>query len=359
MTMYSSGISLGPHEEESRPSRPPLRAKLREAEQVLARPYQIPAALILIAVVSFGANFAFGYLSLVKQGLEPEIASADAPRGSDDRVASFVPPTFASSTHFTAIENPAPLKLSAEGYLVADADTGEIILEKNADTPYPIASVTKMMTAIVAKEQMDLHHPATVTDNSYNAYGTEGGLARGEKILVADLFYPLLIESSNDAAEVLADDFGRDNFLALLNQKASMLGMASTHYDDPSGLSPTNVSTAHDLTKLALYMRQSYPELLDITRVKQYSIFEHSWKNENYFLTYPNFLGGKNGFINEAKKTTVSYFKVFFRGEASTSKAVDRPVVIVLLRSDDRNKDAALLLTYISKNIRYVSDPEE
>jgi D-alanyl-D-alanine carboxypeptidase len=350
------GISLGPHQEEAPKEPSAFAKKAAVARKALFTTRQIPSALILLALLSFGANFVFGYLSLVKKETQPIVADEPVNTflGSDDGAHTLVPPPFASSTHFSLVENPPSLKLSAESYLVADAETGEIILEKNPDQVFPIASVTKLMTAIVAKEQIDLHHVTTVTDSSYNTYGAEGGLARGEKILVSDLFYPLLIESSNDAAEVLADDYGRNNFLALLNQKASQLGMESTYYQDPSGLSSNNVSTARDLAKLALYVRIAYPEFLDITRVKQYSIYEHTWKNENFFLTYPNFLGGKNGFINEAKKTTLSYFKVFFRGSSPESKAIDRPIVIVLLRSDDRNKDAALLLSYISKNIRYV-----
>lgn len=347
-----SGSTLGPHLGEKVSVPAPKR-------RFLVGTHQIPTALLLIALLSFGGNMAFGYLSFLREGIEPQVFSTTVDAGtqsgllgSDDASNAEIP-TFALSTHFVAIDRPAKLNLLAESYLVADAETGEIILEKNADTAYPMASVSKLMTAIVAKEQIDLHHLATVSDSSYYTYGSEGELSRGEKILVSDLFYPLLIESSNDAAEVLADDYGRSNFLALLNQKAMSLGMASTHYDDPSGLSPTNVSTAHDLTRLALYVRRSYPELLDVTRVKEYAILDHTWKNENYFLTYPNFLGGKNGFINEARKTTVSYFKVFFRGTDTTSKAVDRPIVIVLLRSADRNKDAASVLSYVSKNVRY------
>lgn len=342
--------SLGPHNENEEQLSIPVK-------KFVWGMHQIPSALIMLAMVSFASNFAFGYTSLVRKGLEPEILSANSvPLGSDDETEIFTPPTFAPSTHFKAIAKPASLKVSAESYIVADADTGEILLEKEPDNVFPMASVSKLMTAIVAKEQIDLHHLATVSASSYNTYGAQGELALGEKILVSDLFYPLLIESSNDAAEVLADDYGRDDFLELLNKKAKLLGMDSTHYDDPSGLSPTNVSSAHDLTKLGLYVYQSYPELLDITRVKEYAIFEHTWKNANYYLTNPNFIGGKNGFIDEAKKTTVSFFKVHMRGDDPSSKSTERPIMVVLLRSNDRNTDAATLLSYVGKNIRYVPD---
>lgn len=347
-------MNLGPHQGEEQPPQTIVKVK-----RIVWGMHQIPSAIIALAVLSLAANFAFGYFNIV--GIDtpmpaPIVISEKEPLlGSDDEEA-FVIPTFSSSTRFVAIPKPAALRVSAESYLVADADTGEIILEKNPDEAFPMASVTKLMTAIVAKENMELHHLAVVNDSSYNTYGAQGGLGRGEKILVADLFYPLLIESSNDAAEVLANDFGRIEFVTLLNQKAEALGMTSTVYDDPSGLSPNNVSTAHDLTKLGLYVRKSYPELLDITRVRQYAILEHEWKNANAFLNDPNFLGGKNGFIDEAKKTTVSYFKVFIKNDNPEAKSEERAVVVVLLRSDDRNRDAAALLSYVSRNIRYVED---
>lgn len=365
---YSSGLELGPHGEEIKhPSRFSRVIKRVRSEVVYAvsHAHHLSYALLLIAFLSLGANFAFGYLAYVNHGINPQISffglGEGKAMGSDD--ADNSEPTFpiidASSTHFSLIDNPATLNVSAESYIVADAETGEVLVEKNAGTQYPIASVTKLMTAIVAKEHMDLHHTTVVSDYSHNAYGSEGQLATGEKILVSDLFYPLLMESSNDAAEVLADDFGRDNFIDLMNQKASSIEMDNTSYEDPSGLSAHNVSTAQDLLRLAFYVRAQFPELLDITRVKQYSIIDHTWTNKNAMLTYPNFLGGKNGFINESKKTTLSYFNVSFRGNDPDSKAISRPLALVLLRSDDRDADTALLLSYISKNIRYEREDTE
>lgn len=361
--MYSSIYThgLGPHDEEKNEEKMPLfRRGLNNLKQTLRHPHAVPSALILISMLSFAANIAFGYLSFVKAGYEPVVSEAltsfQPELSNIDTEEPYEPPNFTPSVHFKAIDNLPTLKLSAQSYVVADAETGEVILESEADKVYPIASVTKFLTAIVSRENIDANHLAVVSKNSFNTYGSEGGLASGEKIKVSDLYYPLLIESSNDAAEVLADDFGREEFLRLLNAKAGLLQMTSTSFSDPSGLSPLNVSSAHDLTKLALYIYKDYQDLLDITRVKQYSILGHTWVNKNLFLAYPNFIGGKNGFINEAKKTTVSYFKVFFRGIEKDSKAIDRPIVVVLLRSNERDRDTALLLAYVARNIKYIPD---
>ena len=349
-------MELGPHQDT-------IKLPVTEVKKVQSNSnfhsHSFSSALMLIALLSFAGNIAFTYLGFVKNGNIPEIDAQAISQtfsgrlGSDDGNIMGEPPMFIPSIHFKAKENLSPLKISAESYLVADAETGEVLLEKNADTVHPMASVSKLLTAIVSKDHIDTRHQAVVSKDSYNTYGAEGELSTGEKILVSDLFYPLLMESSNDAAEVLADDYGRDNFLMLLNDRATALGMYSTTYEDPSGLSPKNISTAHDLTKLALYIYAVYPDMLDITRIKEHSIFNHTWKNANKFLTYPNFLGGKNGFIQESKQTTVSFFKVFFRGTDTQSKAVDRPLVVVLLHSSDRDADAGILLSYVAKNIRY------
>jgi len=363
MRPYQSEFSLGPHRVEQKVLGGSfLKRVIRHMRNVMAHPHQVSSLVLLVALFSFTGNIAFAYFGFVNKGFAPEVGSLsimDSIRqklGSDDGGILGQPPLFTPSVHFKIITDPSPLSVSAESYIIADAVTGEIILEKNPDTQLPMASVSKIITAIVAKEQIDPRHSVEVTKESYNAYGTEGKLSIGEKVVVSDLYYPLLMESSNDAAEVFANDFGRDAFITLLNKKTIALGMYSTFYEDPSGLSPKNVSTAHDLTKLGIYVYAAYPEILDITRVKEYAIYKHLWKNENVFLTYPNFLGGKNGFTNESKKTTLSYFSVFFRGDDPNSKATERPLILILLRSNDRDKDAAALLSYAARNIRYVEE---
>jgi hypothetical protein len=270
-------------------------------------------------------------------------------RGSDDSQSS----TNASSTvelnqYQLANESSFP-KLSSRSYLAADLYTGEIIFEQNDSLIAPIASVSKLMTAVIAEENMDMQKIAIVSRDSYNTYGAQGNLLLGEKIKVYDLMYPLLMESSNDAAEVLADayDKGHEAFLALMNKKAAELGMNDTYYEDPSGLNPKNVSSVHDLLKLGRYVYQKHPNLYSMTRVRQYSILKHTWFNQNRYLNYDTFLGGKNGYIDEAKKTTVSIFDV------TMARGGKRPVVIVILKSDDREGDAVKIINFLKKNAHY------
>lgn len=272
--------------------------------------------------------------------------------GSDDSSEALLNGSSSNSADLNqySIANEANFpKLSSKSYLAADLQTGEIILEQNDTLVAPIASVSKLMTAVIAEEHMDMQKLAIVSRDSYNTYGTQGELLLGEKIKVYDLMYPLLTESSNDAAEVLADayDKGHDAFMALMNKKAVELGMNDTYYEDPSGLNPKNVSSVHDLLKLGRYIYQKHPNLYSMTRVRQYAILKHTWFNQNRFLNYDTFLGGKNGYIDESKKTTVSLFDV------TMARGGKRQVVIVLLKSDDREGDALKIINFLKKNAYY------
>ena len=180
-------------------------------------------------------------------------------------------------------------------YLVADVDTGEVIIEKSSDIVLPIASVSKLINALVAEDILNRHEKVVVSRSSVQTYGTLGGLRAGEKILVNDLFYPLLMESSNDAAEILARAYGRDSFLNKMNEKAKALKMQNTSFDDPSGLSAGDISSAKDLFTLAKYIQKEHPDLWDITRIREYAILKHDWINNNPFMHRSSFLGGNLG----------------------------------------------------------------
>ena len=237
--------------------------------------------------------------------------------------------------------------LSSRAYILADLDSGEIILEKNSDDIYPIASISKIMTAVIATEKMNLQDVAIVSRDATNAYGGQGGLSLGEKIRLSDLVFPLLMESSNDAAEVFADHYGHQQFMDEMNIKAASLGMESTYYNDPSGLDPKNSSTPQDLLKLVRYIWKHDPTIFDTTRVKQFSIKGHTWLNRNAQLPLAGYVGGKNGFIDQALQTTASIFEI------PTLKGGTRKVVIVVLKSNDKNGDVIKLINFLKKSVVY------
>ncbi len=237
--------------------------------------------------------------------------------------------------------------LSSRAFILADLDSGEIILEKKSDDIYPIASVSKLMTAIIATEKMNLQDVAIVSSDATNTYGGQGGLRLGEKIRLSDLVFPLLMESSNDAAEVFADHYGHQQFLDEMNIKAEYIGMFDTYYNDPSGLDPKNTSTPKDLLKLVRYIWKNDPTIFDTTRVKQFSIKGHTWLNRNAQLPLNGYIGGKNGYIDQALQTTASIFEI------PTAKGGVRKVVMVILKSNDKNGDVVKLINFMKKSVVY------
>lgn len=243
-------------------------------------------------------------------------------------------------------------KVGAAAYVVGDVDTGEIILEKDSDKTFPIASVTKLMTALVSLEDLDQESFARVSNKAYETLGTSGQLRSGEKMKVSDLLYPLLLVSSNDAAEVLSEESGRPNFLRLMNETAKSIGMINTNYEDPSGLSSHNYSTGEDLFNLAHYLFTKHKTVFDITGLDKFSLGNRTWNNANRFSYRDDYIGGKTGYTDLAKRTGVAIFSEEFEGYGK------RNIGIILLKTDNRTEDINNILTYLQKNV-YLSYEDE
>lgn len=241
--------------------------------------------------------------------------------------------------------------VGSSAYIVADVDTGEVIVEKNSNDIYPIASVTKLMTALVSLEDLDQSETTKVSNKAINTLGTSGLLKPGEKIKVSDLIYPLLLVSSNDAAEVLAEHRGRDKFMSLMNQKAEELKMSNTNYNDPSGLSGDNYSTAKDLFSLTHYLFNKHRTVFNITTLDKYSLDGRTWSNANYrFSKRDDYLGGKTGYTDKAKRTGVSIFSVPFEDYEN------RNIAIILLKTNNRTEDINNILDYLKQNVYLAYD---
>lgn len=258
------------------------------------------------------------------------------------------------------------VRLSSQSYLAVDLDKGTVFKEKAPEKQFPIASVTKFMTALVSLENIPQNQIATVSKKALSAYGQEGSLVLNEKIKVGDLIYPLLLESSNDAGEVLAEHLGRPVFLDLMNNKAKALGMTQTYFEDPTGLSPNNVSTAQDLLLLAKYIRTNHPEILSRTKLSMYQVKKvedrraHTWYSHNKFIRTGDkyYMGGKNGYIPESAQTGISFFDLPIKNTI-TGQTEKRPVVLIVLKSIDRYQDFTALASYITRGVRVSRAPSE
>ncbi len=299
--------------------------------------------LLAIGTGIFLTSLAFNHASYTRID-EPKIENMALAINPSSQDGSGKPTYF----YFVKEENVKP-KIGAEAYIVGDLNTGEIILAKNPEKKYPIASVSKLMTALVANELTTNtdEQVAKVSKKALATYGENGNFKVGEKIKIPDLIYPLLLESSNDAAEIIAEHFGRDTFLSKMNLQAEKLKMSSTSYSDPSGLSEKNQSTVSDLFKLTGYLKQQRENVLAITTNRSYTNKKHTWFSTNQFLREDGYIGGKSGFTDPAKQTVISTFALPL-GKEST-----RPIGIVLLRSNDRKKDVLSILNYLKKNVYY------
>ncbi len=242
--------------------------------------------------------------------------------------------------------------VSAEAYLVANLDTGEIYSERRSSTVFPIASLSKLVTALVATHSMQPTQKIMVTQPMLDAFGDAGHLVLNEEFTVSELLYPLLLESSNDAAEGFAQSFGYAAFIAKMNEFVAGLGMTATSFRDASGLSSGNISNSKDLFKLAQYLYKSEPALLDITRQTSFGVASstthgsHVWNTINPFPLDPHFIGGKTGRTIEAKESMISLFRY------ATPTGI-YPVAVIVLRSEfsDREEDTSYLFEQVIKKI--------
>lgn len=237
--------------------------------------------------------------------------------------------------------------ISAGSYLVADLDTGEVILSRETKKVRPIASITKLITAMVSLETINQYQNAVVSASAGAIDMSETKLEIGKQIEIKTLIYPLLLQSSNSASEVLAEHIGRNYFMSSMNKKVKSIGMTSTSFEDPSGLSPRNLSNAEDLFRLSQYLHRYKKYILDVTRRASYETNEFKWLNRSRFKDDGGYLGGKNGFTDEAGQTLIALFKL------PLSEFEDKNIAIILLGGGNREEDARALLTYLKDNVYY------
>lgn len=210
--------------------------------------------------------------------------------------------------HTQAAEAPA---VSAASAVLMDGETGRILYARNENEPRAIASITKLMTALVAAEwaQGDLSRTVTIRQKWTGIEGTSLYLRAGEKLTLETLLYGLLLHSGNDAAVALAASCAGDveTFVGWMNQRAQDLGMTNTHFSDPNGLGDENhYSTALDMARLGAACLQN-PTVAKITATRSITLEGRSFTNHNKLLwLYPGCTGMKTGYTRQAGRTLVS-----------------------------------------------------
>ena len=236
---------------------------------------------------------------------------------------------------FISFSNIKASTTSAYEYVLMDMDTGRVLQSKNKDSPKLIASITKIMTAIIAIENKDVNDIVKVNDSIKDSYGSGIYISINEEIKLIDLLYGLMLRSGNDAALMISNyvSGSEEEFTKLMNQKAKELGMKNTKFYNSSGLDTEtigNVSTAYDMALLTKYAMQN-DIYKNIVKTKKYisktNLKTYVWHNKNKLLQNDYITGGKTGYTKRAKRTLVS----------TATKDNMNLIVVTLNDSDDWN----------------------
>lgn len=233
-------------------------------------------------------------------------------------------------------EEDAYLPMSASSAVLMEHESGRILYEKDPHEIRRVASITKIMTAILAIESGKLDEMVKISRSAAYAEGSSIYLVPGEKIKLIDLVYGLMLRSGNDAANAIAEHVGgsMEGFVFMMNQKAKEIGMTNTAFSNPSGLDTheEHYSTAYDMALLMRYATHD-ETFRTISGTKLHSLereggMQH-WKNKNRLLTekYKYTTGGKTGYTKRAGRTLVT----------TASKKEKDMIAVTLDASDDWN----------------------
>lgn len=210
----------------------------------------------------------------------------------------------AATLSLAVVAAAAPPPVEAEAYLVQNSGTGEVLAAYDERERLPVASITKLMTALVALDHTSLDDVATISHRTASIGESTINLRPGERVTLRDLIRAALVQSANDAANAIAAFVGRGSvgrFVELMNARARRLGLTDTHFANPDGLdAPGHVSSARDVTKLArVAMRQPFiRETVRLVEATAAGRRLHTWND--LLSTFPNLLGVKTGHTDGA-----------------------------------------------------------
>jgi len=228
--------------------------------------------------------------------------------------------------------------------IVVDLTAGQVLYQQDQSTRYAEASLTKMMTAMVAADLTPLDTVITVPDAATQVEPNHMGISAGEKLTVRELLEGMLLDSGNDAAEAIAMGIvDRPKFIDFMNQKAAALHLRATHFTNPSGLDDADhYSSAYDLAVVGATLLADYPDLRAIVGSKQVSIYAtrlHKAFNpvniDRLLWTYPGAIGIKPGYTGAAGYCL-----------AAAASRNGRTILVVVLGSTQHFTDAATLLDF-------------
>uniref|UniRef100_UPI0038B8FFE4 D-alanyl-D-alanine carboxypeptidase family protein n=1 Tax=Alloalcanivorax mobilis TaxID=2019569 RepID=UPI0038B8FFE4 len=255
---------------------------------------------------------------------------------------------FALATPAQALDMvPRPPQVEARSYLLMDANSGQVLVQHDAEKPLPPASLTKMMTAYIAEKEIQSGNVSDedmvpISVHAWKMGGSRMFVKEGSKVPLKDLLKGIIIQSGNDASVAVAEYLAgsEDAFADLMNRQATLLGMKNTHFVNATGWPAENhLTTAHDLARLARAIINDYPEHYDIYAEKEFSYNGITQPNRNLLLWRdPSVDGLKTGHTEEAGFCLVS-----------SAKQGEMRLISVVMGTDSeaaRARESQKLLTY-------------
>ena len=245
--------------------------------------------------------------------------------------------TGALATTLLAPKTVQAMGISSHCGILMDQLNGRVLYEKCGDNQMYIASITKILTALVAIENGDLEAWVEISDNTIRQVGSSLYLTLGDEMKLIDLLYGLMLRSGNDSAMAIAEFVGGDEegFVEMMNEKAKEIGMVNSIFQNPSGLDETtyNLSTAHDMALIMQYAMNN-PIFREIAGTQTHRATSkdgktYAWTNKHKLITgfYEPAIAGKTGFTKQARRTLVT----------SATRDELELIVVTLKAGDDWN----------------------
>lgn len=290
---------------------------------------------IIYTILGFGFAFIFFPRASHEQTIVPAVSGAFTAAVAEQHILP---------APEQAMNIPAPI-LTARAALAVDLDSGSVLYSKNLDAKLPIASLTKLMTAIVVIKKTALDEIVTIENNDKEIVGTSIGLTMGERLTVRDLLKAMLIPSSNDAALALGRyvSGSTELFAQAMNEEAKALGLTGTYFSNPVGWDfDESHSNASDLIRIVKEFT-AHSELADIVKIKETlitstdGVYTHQLTTTNkLLLENPEVVGIKTGFTSKALGNLIV-----------EARHNGRRVVTVVLGSENREDDSRKLLGWV------------
>ena len=319
--------------------------QLMENEKIKTKSFCRTAVICFALAAAFFPTFASQEQGMVLGASTSTPSTTDEPRGADAATTKIFQDSYAGA-----------LSTSAREVSVYDVGSGQVLVSQNAGEEVPIASLTKLMTALVVYQSKNFDVPIEVTAQDRVDVAPALHLKVGDEVMPKDLVEAMLVGSANDAAQTLANHFpDQATFLSEMNAQAASLGMDHTHYTTPIGFDvPGNYSTASDLAKLV----SAALKILPYSQVWHESDFSftsvdgntYSVKNSNALVgRNPNILSIKTGLTPEAGGSMI----VEAKGSSGQS------IVAIVLGSSDRDADTLAVVGYTFRSFEWQADPKQ